>query len=458
MSPVHLRTLGIPRNKPEDREGLSRSRRPGGGHPGHSGGWKNIEGSHTNSSIHFPIQQKPQTRGLEGHDSSSSAPPTPERSFPMEHGQQEAVQTPGGEGKQDKGESIHYPSYRRTADPDREYSDYFRLTRSRPNQLSSGLTPFRNQDISHQESSFFTIPGSFQEKTRIQGQKQDLSQPKAERGRPNHPEAVGLGERSKQKPEIVANTSRISSSTNRNTTPTQTEHNVVTPESNLNSDKLWLQMSQFAVKAQESRDDFKRLNGILKRKNIGKHSPDKRSGFREEQPFRVKFKDKPRERVQEVTKKKDSCQNCDSTDHYANNWQKAKKKVYAIEKFLVEESQKEDCKSDSMGDSIREKSDDYQDPREEFLVEYQEETQIEIQDLQLEADMPQDNANKNLCKLTQDTQTFLVTPTKGMAYIHGSATKMTVCIENSQHPFNIYSGAHWAIVARTYLDDQFPNW
>ncbi|MBW0499543.1 hypothetical protein O181_039258 [Austropuccinia psidii MF-1] len=45
------------------------------------------------------------------------------------------VQTPGGEGKQAKGESSHYPSYRRTARPDREYSDSFRLTSSRPNQL-----------------------------------------------------------------------------------------------------------------------------------------------------------------------------------------------------------------------------------------------------------------------------------------------------------------------------------
>ncbi|MBW0474541.1 hypothetical protein O181_014256 [Austropuccinia psidii MF-1] len=81
------------------------------------------------------------------------------------------VQTPGGEGKQDKGESSHYPSYRRTTHPDRAYSNYFRLTRSRPNQIYSGFTPFRNQEISGQESSLFTIPGSFQEKTRIQGQK-----------------------------------------------------------------------------------------------------------------------------------------------------------------------------------------------------------------------------------------------------------------------------------------------
>ncbi|MBW0500509.1 hypothetical protein O181_040224 [Austropuccinia psidii MF-1] len=38
---------------------------------------------------------------------------------------------------------------------------------------------------------------------------------------------------------------------NRNITPTQIEHNVLTPESNLNSDKLWLPMSQYAEKAQK---------------------------------------------------------------------------------------------------------------------------------------------------------------------------------------------------------------
>ncbi|MBW0466085.1 hypothetical protein O181_005800 [Austropuccinia psidii MF-1] len=85
-----------------------------------------------------------------------------------------AVQTPGGEGKQDKGDSSHYPSYRRTADPDREYSYSSRLTRSRPNQLFMGFPPFRNQKISGQESPLSTIPGSFREKTRIQGQKPDL--------------------------------------------------------------------------------------------------------------------------------------------------------------------------------------------------------------------------------------------------------------------------------------------
>ncbi|MBW0581610.1 hypothetical protein O181_121325 [Austropuccinia psidii MF-1] len=72
--------------------------------------------------------------------------------------------------------------------------------------------------------------------------------------------------------------------------------------------------------------------------------------------------------------------------------------------------------------------------------------------------MPQDTAIKNLCKHTQDAHSFLVRPTKGMAYIHGTATKMTVCIENAQHPLIIDSGAHFSIVAINYLDTHFPNW
>ncbi|MBW0572237.1 hypothetical protein O181_111952 [Austropuccinia psidii MF-1] len=290
MSPLHLRNLGRPRNQPEDRGGLSRTRRPGRGQLGCSGEWKGTEGNHTHCAIQLPIKQKPQTRGLGGYGSSSSAPPTPQRSFPMEYGQQkvqtsiklgrtwsklpedmserdylqrpygnhknmeshQAVQTPGGEGNQDKEESTHYPGYRRKAEPDRAYSDSFRITRSRPTQLSSGFKPFRDQKISGQESPLFTIPGSFQEETRIQGKKQDTFWPKAERVRPKDPEAVGLGERSKQEPEIAVNNSRISNPNNRNISPTQNEHSVVTPKSNLNSDALWLQMCQFSKQTQKT--------------------------------------------------------------------------------------------------------------------------------------------------------------------------------------------------------------
>ncbi|MBW0533201.1 hypothetical protein O181_072916 [Austropuccinia psidii MF-1] len=89
MSPVHLRNLGFQRNQPEDKEGLSRTRRHGRGHLGHSGGWKDTVGNHTHPAIHFPIQQEPQTRGLERYGSSSLAPPTPQIFISMENKQQE---------------------------------------------------------------------------------------------------------------------------------------------------------------------------------------------------------------------------------------------------------------------------------------------------------------------------------------------------------------------------------
>ncbi|MBW0488447.1 hypothetical protein O181_028162 [Austropuccinia psidii MF-1] len=111
-----------------------------------------------------------------------------------------------------------------------------------------------------------------------------------------------------------------------------------------------------------------------------------------------------------------------------------------------------------MGVSIREHFDEGQDPKEKFLVEYQEETPLEFHNIQLEAGITQDTANKNLCKHTKNAHTFLVTRTKGMSYIHGTATKMTVYIENAQHPLIIESLAHCSIVARKYMDHHFPNW
>ncbi|MBW0543329.1 hypothetical protein O181_083044 [Austropuccinia psidii MF-1] len=106
------------------------------------------------------------------------------------------------------------------------------------------------------------------------------------------------------------------------------------------------------------------LQDVRKRTNIGKYTPYKCSGFKEKQTFRVEFKDKRKEILAEVAKKKNSCHNCCSTDHYAKNCQKEKKKVYSIEKVPGEESPTEDSGSGSMGDSIREQSDQEQDPRE----------------------------------------------------------------------------------------------
>ncbi|MBW0532690.1 hypothetical protein O181_072405 [Austropuccinia psidii MF-1] len=173
------------------------------------------------------------------------------------------------------------------------------------------------------------------------------------------------------------------------------------------------------------------LQDVRKRTNIGKFTPFRSSSFQEKQPFWVDFKDKPKEGVEEVAKKKNSCHNCGSKDHYSNNCSKEKKEFYAIEKVPEEEYPTKDSESDSMSYAIREPFDDDQDPREELLVEYPEEIPLEIQDIQLEAGMPQDTAKKSLCKHTKDAQTFLVAPTRGMAYIHGTATKMPVCIDNA---------------------------
>ncbi|MBW0473583.1 hypothetical protein O181_013298 [Austropuccinia psidii MF-1] len=130
----------------------------------------------------------------------------------------------------------------------RPYGNHQRLTRNRPNQLSSGFTPFRNQTISGQESVFIKTPGSFQEKTRMKGQKQDLFQPKAGRVRPNDPAPVVLGQRSIQELKIVVHNARIS------------------------SDALWLQMAQYAVKTQKqflelhkSHDRMKKLTASMEK-------------------------------------------------------------------------------------------------------------------------------------------------------------------------------------------------
>ncbi|MBW0491581.1 hypothetical protein O181_031296 [Austropuccinia psidii MF-1] len=86
---------------------------------------------------------------------------------------------------------------------------------------------------------------------------------------------------------------------------------------------------------------------VRKRTNIGRYSPYESSGFREKQPFRVDFKDKHKKRVSEATKKRNSCHNCGSTDHYVNKFPKANKTAYTIGKVLGEEFPTEDSESDS---------------------------------------------------------------------------------------------------------------
>ncbi|MBW0574487.1 hypothetical protein O181_114202 [Austropuccinia psidii MF-1] len=106
----------------------------------------------------------------------------------------------------------------------------------------------------------------------------------------------------------------------------------------------WLWWKSQIIQSYANDDIANTLQDLMKRTNIGKYSPYK--------------------------------SNCGSTDHYANNCPKEKNNVYAIEKFPEEDSPTGDSESDSMGGAIREQSDEYKDPREEFLVEYHEDTPL----------------------------------------------------------------------------------
>ncbi|MBW0529198.1 hypothetical protein O181_068913 [Austropuccinia psidii MF-1] len=70
------------------------------------------------------------------------------------------------------------------------------------------------------------------------------------------------------------------------------------------------------------------LKDIRKTTNIGKFSLYRSSSFKEKFPLRVEFKDKPRERMAELAKKKNNCHNCGLTDHYANNFPKTRKSLF----------------------------------------------------------------------------------------------------------------------------------
>ncbi|MBW0524480.1 hypothetical protein O181_064195 [Austropuccinia psidii MF-1] len=82
---LHLGYLGVPRNQQEIPE-LFKGRRSGSG--SHCG-WNNTEGNHSHTSIHLPVQQEPQIRGLEGYGLSSSAPPASQRLVPVENARRE---------------------------------------------------------------------------------------------------------------------------------------------------------------------------------------------------------------------------------------------------------------------------------------------------------------------------------------------------------------------------------
>ncbi|MBW0509371.1 hypothetical protein O181_049086, partial [Austropuccinia psidii MF-1] len=180
---------------------------------------------------------KPQTRGLEGSGSSSSAPPTPQTPFSMADGQQELQ--PGIPLGRNWGNLPEDLSQRDRLQ--RPYGNHQRLESHKgvqtpgaphwPHTIQEPADLWPRVAICHNPTKF---PGEDKDKT----EKKYYLQQKEERFRSNDPEAVGFGEINAQKPEVAVHNSRISSTINRNITPTKIEHNFVTPESNLNSDAL----------------------------------------------------------------------------------------------------------------------------------------------------------------------------------------------------------------------------
>ncbi|MBW0585085.1 hypothetical protein O181_124800 [Austropuccinia psidii MF-1] len=149
--------------------------------------------------------------------------------------------------------------HRGEIEPEITYSDSFRLIRSgNPTKLPSGFTTLRNKQISYQESPYFPIPGRIQKRKSIIGQEQEFFQPEEERVRYYDPELFGPDKRNTKKQQTVVNTSNEASSPIiRNDISTQIKHNVVTPESTISSNTLWLQSSQFVKKTKK---EFQRLH------------------------------------------------------------------------------------------------------------------------------------------------------------------------------------------------------
>ncbi|MBW0503333.1 hypothetical protein O181_043048 [Austropuccinia psidii MF-1] len=238
MSTAYLRDLGSQRIQPKDREGLSRGRRPGRGHLGHSGGWKNTEGNHTHTTIHIPIQQEPQTRGLEDMD----------QVLQLHQLLKDLFQWSMDNKKFNL--ASHWEelgaSFQKACLKEIDFKDLMIITKA-----LQWLQTIQKPTDKWPRVTILHTP------RRVPGEDKDTrarTRPlftKGKRVRPNDPETVGICERSTQEAEVVLNHSRISSPLNRNITPTQIEHNAVSPESNLNSDALWLQMSQYAEKTQK---------------------------------------------------------------------------------------------------------------------------------------------------------------------------------------------------------------
>ncbi|MBW0463542.1 hypothetical protein O181_003257 [Austropuccinia psidii MF-1] len=270
-------------HQPEDRECLFRTRISGRGHLGHIGGWQHIEGNHIHSAIHIPIQHKPQTRGLEGYGPSSSAPPAPQRPSSMGNGKQDVQ--PGislGRTWSKKPENLYQRDRLQTRYGNHqslESTRHFRLLEVRANRIrenkailqaieeqltqtgntqnpsgSQGVDKTSSPVASHHSGTNRSVA-----KSHHSSQSQEVSRRiQTQKGK----NKTSFNQRQRESHRMIRKL--ISSPINRDITPTKIKNNVFTPESSLNSDELWLQMSQFAEQTQKPSAELEASHETMK--------------------------------------------------------------------------------------------------------------------------------------------------------------------------------------------------
>ncbi|MBW0498301.1 hypothetical protein O181_038016 [Austropuccinia psidii MF-1] len=258
---VHLRDLGFQRHQPEDREGLSRTRRPGRGHLGHSGGWKDIEGNIPTLPFTFKFNRNLKPEDWKDMDQVLQLHQLFKDLFQwnMDNKRFDLASHWEELGASCQKICLKGIEFRNLMVINKGCNPTRQLRVLEIPSGSQGVDQNSSPVDSHHSGTNRSVVKSHHSSQsqevsrRRQGYKvkKDHLHPKEQRVRPNDSKAVGFGERSAQEPEVAVNYSRISFPINRSISPTQIKHNVVTPESNLNSDALWLQMSQYAAQTQK---------------------------------------------------------------------------------------------------------------------------------------------------------------------------------------------------------------
>ena len=199
------------------------------------------------------------------------------------------------------------------------------------------------------------------------------------------------------------------------------------------------------------------IQDVRKKTSIGSSSPY-RSHDSREKPKILMEKDLKPTNGEEAPRRRNTCHNCGSPDHYANNCPKGKKKIFAIEEESVEEHMEYKSDSDSMGNGLRQDSDSGSEPIEQYLLEYEDEKTESVLGNSLKPELIQPKNGEDRSGRTIDAKEYLEVPKTGMAFIHGAKSKLDVYIENKKHPLIFDTGANCSVVAKEYLDRHFPMW